>query len=278
MTPAIRVARVDDIPAALELCRISGWNQRREDWARLLEHEPAGCFVAEAEGQVVGTVTTTRYGNRLAWIGMMLVHPDYRRQGIATALMSRSLQYLQDHNVLCVKLDATPEGQPVYQRLGFHAEWTMQRWLRAGSEEVPKAPTERRSCPLDPSLLSTYLDLDLRAFGVDRHDWILRLLSDSQVRCRPAALGMLRPGFLAGYLGPIIASDAADGRLVVEDLIASSTQPLFWDIPDPNLAAVQIARELQFQPIRHLTRMWMGSQRIDSDLRLLFALADPSTG
>jgi len=105
-----------------------GWNQRREDWARYLRHAPDGCFLAEWEGQPAGTVTTTSYGEDLAWIGMLLVHPDYRRRGIATALMERALEHLRSRRIRCIKLDATPEGRPVYERLGFRDEWTMQRW------------------------------------------------------------------------------------------------------------------------------------------------------
>ncbi len=144
MNLSLRLATTEDIPAALTLCRIAGWNQLTEDWKRLLDYEPDGCFAAETEGRLVGTVTTTRYGSGLAWIGMMLVHPDYRRRGIATMLMERSLEYLQDRGVRCIKLDATPEGQHVYEQLGFSAEWSMRRWTRAGTLEVGSARCRHR--------------------------------------------------------------------------------------------------------------------------------------
>ena len=278
MKVSLRFANTDDIPAALELCRISGWNQLSEDWTRLLDYEPDGCFVAEVDGRLVGTVTTTRYGTSLAWIGMMLVHPDYRRRGIATMLMNRSLEYLQDRGVGCIKLDATPEGQHVYEQLGFSAEWSMRRWSRLGTGQLDSKRPVKRSQPLDASSLGTYWEMDRRGFGVDRSQWIQRLLPDSVVRYRPQALGLLRRGFLASYLGPLIASDVGDAKLVVRELVASTSDPIFWDIPDPNLAAVDLAGELQFAPVRRLTRMWTGSEIIESDLRRLFALADPSTG
>jgi len=278
MNLSLRLATNKDIPAALKLCRIAGWNQLTKDWTRLLDYEPDGCFAAETEGRLVGTVTTTRYGSGLAWIGMMLVHPDYRRRGIATRLMERSLEYLQDRGVRCIKLDATPEGQHVYEQLGFSAEWSMRRWTRAGTLEVGSARSDTRSQRLDASSLHPYLEIDRRGFGVDRSQWILRLLPDSEVRYRPQALGMLRRGFLASYLGPLIASDPDDAKLVVHELIGSTIEPIFWDIPDPNHAAVDLASDLQFLPVRQLTRMQMGSEPIDADPCCLFALADPSTG
>src|SRR5262245_51242984 len=71
-----------------ELLRLAGWNQTPEDWCHMLELQPEGCFVAEAQSKtVLGTVTTITYGGTIAWIGMMLVHPDHRRKGIGRALM-----------------------------------------------------------------------------------------------------------------------------------------------------------------------------------------------
>ena len=49
---------------------------------------------------------------------MVLVDPQQRRQGIATRLMNVALDYLKD-KVATVKLDATAEGKPVYEKFGF---------------------------------------------------------------------------------------------------------------------------------------------------------------
>ncbi|MCB1202766.1 MAG: GNAT family N-acetyltransferase, partial [Verrucomicrobiae bacterium] len=55
-----------------------------------------------------GTATTTSYASDLAWIGMVLVHPDFRRQGIGTALLERAIRHLrEERRVTCVRLDAT---------------------------------------------------------------------------------------------------------------------------------------------------------------------------
>lgn len=72
LSQSIRRMSVTDIPQALRLCRDAGWNQLQEDWHRLIDYEPQGCFVAICDGQLAGTVTTTRYGRELAWIGSTL--------------------------------------------------------------------------------------------------------------------------------------------------------------------------------------------------------------
>ena len=126
----IREMTLDDADCVTRLKDQVGWNQTADDIRRLIEYEPEGCFMAEVDSVPVGTVSTTSYGTRLAWIGMMLVLPEYRRRSIARRLMQSSIDYLQGRGVTCIKLDATPLGQPLYEQLGFHAEWGFQRWER----------------------------------------------------------------------------------------------------------------------------------------------------
>src|SRR6185369_2196058 len=123
----IRLLFESDIPAAMQLKEAAGWNQTEEDWRRLLTLEPNGCFAAVKDGRLVGTTTTTTYGNDLAWIGMVLVDPQERRQGIARTLMNVAMDYLNG-KVASVKLDATAQGKPVYEKLGFQVESQVEGW------------------------------------------------------------------------------------------------------------------------------------------------------
>lgn len=264
---------VDHIAAALDLCREAGWNQTYEDWHRLLSYEPNGCFAATLGDQLVGTVTTTRYGRELAWIGMMLVHPQYRRQGIATALMRQSIDYLFELRVPCIKLDATPGGEQVYGKLGFVREWTFHRWtLERNTSSSQFEVTE--TTMLEDQLLQ----LDRTAFGADRSEFLELLRRDSLVRSTANGFGMLRRGFLASYLGPISAVNSAAAAAIVADLCNQSCGSVFWDIPSPNSGAVQLARSLGFSPIRSLTRMRLGEDVVTPNVDMQFALSDPGTG
>src|SRR5258706_11710604 len=117
-----------DLAFACELNALAGWNQTEKDWRGYLEFEPNGCFLAEAEGRRAGTATTIRYGDRFGWIGMVLVHPDFRRFGIGTKLLRAAIDYLQGCGVAAVKLDATPMGKRVYEPPGFVDEYEMSRY------------------------------------------------------------------------------------------------------------------------------------------------------
>ena len=54
----LRQMTFDDIPAGMRLIEVAGWNQTRGHWERFLGASPHGCFVAETDGEVVGTPRT----------------------------------------------------------------------------------------------------------------------------------------------------------------------------------------------------------------------------
>ncbi len=89
---------------------------------------------------------------------------------------------------------------------------------------------------------------------------------------------MLREGFVAAYLGPIVATATDAAESIVRKLLDGTVGEVFWDIPGPNTAGVELATKLGFEPVRGLTRMWTGRELIPADVSLQYALADPGTG
>jgi ribosomal protein S18 acetylase RimI-like enzyme len=268
------------IEGALKLCRLAGWNQLAYDWRRLLKLEPLGCFAVSLKSKLVATVTNTRYGDNLAWIGMMLVHPDFRRQGLATMLVNKCLDFLRTSGTRCVKLDATPTGQKVYEKLGFEVEWPFRRWtlqrIPLNSQHVAGkvSPASQGSHDFPDQVC----ELDASAFGADRSELIRDLTPSTDVRFRGSGYGLLRPGYLADYLGPVVSGSLADAGDLIRELIDESPRTIFWDIPSPNDSAVRLAQSLGFQPGRDLIRMQIGRQAPTPDYSLQYAMFDPSVG
>lgn len=270
MPTKIRLLTPDDLPYAQSLREIAGWNQTDQDWLRLISFNPRGCFLIECDGEPAGTVTTTVYGDELAWIGMMLVHPDHRRKGLATALMEHSLQYLlEERRIPCVKLDATPAGMAVYEKLGFQVESELARW---------EGQTIRGQEPESDGFNES--SLDKQAFGADRHDYLRVLSEQSRVTLvRGESFAMLRSGARAHYLGPLITDSAKNGSELVGELLESpEDRPVYWDIFSTNPAAQDVAKRLGFQEQRALIRMWVGSRQTVESAALQWGISGPATG
>ena len=176
----IRQMVSQDIQAGMRLKTIAGWNQTEHDWQLCLDLNPAGCFVAVYKGEVVGTVTAVCYSNRLAWIGMMLVDPDFRRSGIASRLMQHVMTTLKGCET--IKLDATPVGKKVYDRSGFEDEYILYRMglVRQPSFTIPKNTPKSSILPLNLEDWPAITKLDSEVFGADREAVISSFAQTSQ--------------------------------------------------------------------------------------------------
>ena len=57
--------------------------------------------------------------NMTTVLTIICTHPDYQRQGAATAMVRWGIQRAEELGIP-LYLDASPAGRPVYERLGFH--------------------------------------------------------------------------------------------------------------------------------------------------------------
>lgn len=287
MNPALRMRLLTkaDLDFADSLRALAGWNQPRRDWERFLTAEPQGCFLAQWDGVPAGTATTLVYGSELAWIGMLLVHPDFRRRGIGAALIRHSVDYLRRRGVRCIKLDATPLGKTVYDGLGFKDEWTFARWETENCRPR-EAVDESRIRPWRSEDAKSVDELDSAIFGASRLKMMVALVRDSIFTLVHASssgaiegYGVLRVGARAFYLGPVVAKSAPVGRALIVALATRVTgKSIYWDAPDPNASVVELPEQLGFTRQRTLTRMYLGENANPGNPQMQFAIAGPETG
>lgn len=276
----IRLLFESDIPAAMELKEAAGWNQTEADWHRLLSLEPNGCFGAVKDERLVGTTTTTIYGE-LAWIGMVLVEPQQRRQGIAAKLMNAAVEYLEG-KVETIKLDATALGQPVYEKFGFEVESEVERWAGTASSTAG----ESHSAVVDDAAVRDLLNLDRLAFNADRSQLIEKLIADA---CVPPVLIRNADGTLSGYalarsgttktyIGPVVARE----RQVVETLLDRTLEQLsgrdvYIDINKECVTDASLLSARGFVKERDLIRMVKGGPTQKTS-PMVVAIGGPEVG
>ena len=255
-TERIRLMTENDLADAFELSALAGWNQTREDWRMLLELAPAGCFAIEVDRLVAATTTLLCHGARLAWIGMVLTKPQYRHRGLARRLLAHALDQADALGIETVKLDATEQGQPLYEKFGFGAEQPVERWFRPGTSDSVNAGPFSQS--LETSL-DTWRALDMEAFGADRLSMLRKLGARSTCRSVSKSYLLTRPGRQSEYLGPCVCDDPATARaLIAERIRTGASAGWSWDLLPENRDAVAIATEWGFTEQRRLLRMVRG--------------------
>lgn len=272
-----------DIPAGLQLCRIANWNQLATDWELILTLNPHGSRVAIDQGKIVGTMTTVTYENRFGWVGMVLVDPECRGKGIGTKLLEESIKILK--NIPSVKLDATPQGRPVYLKLGFVDEYGLLR-LQLSPLAGKKFPYPSQVRPIGESDIEKITQYDRKAFDAERktvlrwalknaseYAWIVENSNGIEGYC----LG--RHGHNFEQIGPIVASNLATAQQLVMACLSNSEGKKY--ILDPFLHTpqwIEWLKEIGFVEQRPFTRMYLGENKFPGQPNLQWSILGPELG
>jgi hypothetical protein len=238
--------------------------------------EPDGCFLAERDGRPVGTTCTFRFGP-VAWVAMVLVEETCRQQGIGTALLKYALAYLDSGGVRTVRLDATPLGRPLYEKLGFAVSYTLGRFEGFLPARRPAGRPQR----LGLGYLLDVAAFDQRATGAKREALVLRLLLDWPTAARLVVQDgevqgylVARPGRVAVQIGPCLATPEA-GELLLGDVCARlAGRRMSIDIPLENKPAVKVAEAAGLTVQRPLLRMSRG-EAVAEQVEQLWASSGP---
>ena len=59
-------------------------------------------------------------GSRLAFVYNVYTEPAHRRRGLARAIMDAIHTWCREAGVTSVALNASPDGRPLYEALGYH--------------------------------------------------------------------------------------------------------------------------------------------------------------
>lgn len=90
----------------------------RERHGHLLGSDPAGCFIAERDGHVIG-VAQAMIRERLWCLSLLTVHPGAQSAGAGRALMERALDYGADCEAGLIVGSNDPRALRLYARAGF---------------------------------------------------------------------------------------------------------------------------------------------------------------
>jgi len=82
-------------------------------WAHLIARD--------STGKLIGFVHVLSDGIFHAYVLRMIVHPDFRRNGVGSAIMTELMRVLSEAN-LRPTLAATPGNEKFYERFGFKRE------------------------------------------------------------------------------------------------------------------------------------------------------------
>jgi len=95
-------------------------------------------LIAEREGNIIGSILGTHDG-RKGWINRLAVAPEYRRAGVASALVGEVEQRLAKLGieiVACLIEDWNSDSQAFFERLGYHLHSDIHYYSKRRHPEV----------------------------------------------------------------------------------------------------------------------------------------------
>ena len=291
----------------------AGWNQTRADLRRFFGGQCGrayGAALHTGRGVIdLGSGSLFIPSGRLAWIGMILVHEELRRQGIARAMMRHCLQVAEwEMDIPCIGLDATPAGRELYLDLGFREAYPIWRCRIDTSDTAEILSEEAVSTAPDYRGIRAYLERTAW-LGRTPEPQLLRQLPGSAICAirrngEVTGFAISRPGRIMPYIGPVLADSATEASLLIEAHLqrwkSQGFTQVFIDIPEVHCGAgddttadgpqaIQ-AYFATLQRLRPLIRMYRAGRKsgkstreiIDEELgarrTVLYAIAGPEIG
>jgi GNAT superfamily N-acetyltransferase len=289
---------VADLAGAIALSASASWNQNEADWRLMLTLGRAwGIRAPDAQGRerLAASVVALPYGSEFAWVSMVLVLPEFRGRGYASQLLAHALNELAWRGIAAI-LDATPAGHPIYVPMGFIDSWGFRRYRREATAPIAPerdAPGERIEAdargldvrPLRDADWPSILGIDRPAFGADR-EALLRTLA---ARLPSAAHVAERDGRVVGFvfgrdgreatqIGPLLASDSATTRALLDAALATIDGPVYLDLADRHVELVPWLQSRGFAYQRPFTRMLRGLKAAPGDPSRIVLVAGPELG
>jgi len=238
-----------------------GWNPGASDMECFARVDPEGFFAGRQGGEMIASISVVNYDPDFAFLGFYMVHPDWRGLGHGLRLWQAALEHAGER---VVGLDGVVTQQANYQRVGFDLAY---RNIRFGGAAGPMAPIEGVKLRPVTAPFEALERMDARVFPARRSGFWQGWLAAPGHRSVAAWDGDALVGFgtlracREGYkIGPLVARDLRAARAVLGDLTGGLPQgtQVFLDVPEPNVEAVLMARQLGLRPVFETARMYRG--------------------
>jgi len=270
----IKKMTLEDLQTLLGWAAEEGWNPGLDDAEAFLAADPEGFLMALKDKEPAAGISVIKQDNAHGFLGLYICKPMFRGQGVGWATWQAGMHYLDG---MTIGLDGVVEQQDNYRKSGFELAYRNIRYagVPSGLSTIRTGHRSVRAEDLDPIAA-----LDLQVHGVDRRQFLRAWLTDTEHRHsivgvqgdQITGFGTIRACQQGYKIGPLIAQTASAAKVMLSCLIARcGAEELILDVPEPNEAALELAKSLGLKPVFETARMYRGTPP-DYDLRRLFGV------
>jgi ribosomal protein S18 acetylase RimI-like enzyme len=259
----IRQMRPDDVAVLEGWATTEGWNPGLGDLAFAYSIDP-DAFIALHEGpDLVGAGSVFRHNDSAGFMGLFIIHPDYRGRGLGAILWKwrrdRLIARLGPNAT--IGMDGVLAMVPFYKKGGFR-----QNHLNVRFQGMAHAAPPAGCTPISEVDPAQVMAMDLECFGSNRAGFISSWLKRPGV----TAMGLVEEGRLTGFgvarpcrvghkIGPLYARSPRQAERILNDLSGRiSGDQVQIDAPDINHHAAAVFAGLGWSPVFQCARLYLG--------------------
>ena len=259
----IRALEKSELGTLLDWAAQEGWNPG-DELDVFWQTDPQAYLGVHRDGELIAGLAIVDYGGRLGNMGLFIVRPDFRGQGLGRQLWyqgrDRLLERLDPGAPIAI--DAVKAMEDFYAASGFIATHDQHRMrVVSGHEQVP-ASVRRISAPV-----GSVPDMDTGCFGAPRPTFLAGWLAQSDhvafahVDDKLRGYGVLRPCRTGFKVGPLFAdsADVADGLVRAMAAEVPTGSEIFVDVPEVNSAGMEWIAERGGEEVFTCARMYYGT-------------------
>lgn len=268
----------NDIPGLIALSQSVGWDYDEHEIRTVLSSGKIVGHKAET-GEICSSAAIIPYDNDLASIGMVIVHPNYRGLGLGKETTKNCVNLVPDNTA--VMLIATPDGKPLYERLGFRVVSSVHKFTCKDLKQAEIiTDMELRAETMNGHDIQDVVEIDRLAFGDSRERFLQArikqshlalVLKDSTGKIHGYGLSIQGPENL--ILGPIVAPETKGAAILINELARNHHGKLRIDVPDGKESFMTFLRELGFEKASNPPVMMKNADEMPLRNNHLFGIA-----
>ncbi|UOK47920.1 GNAT family N-acetyltransferase [Bacillus tropicus] len=276
----IRVERLreEQIGDIVSLSSYIGWDYNREEIETIFN---AGIVygVWNEREELIASAAIILYGEKLASIGMVIVHPDYKGRGIGKAITNSCIKSVSAHTP--IMLIATDEGKPLYEKLGFRA-------VSYVSKYICNSYDANDYCVRNEDYMMNYKEGDLEriikideyAFGTNRKQFLKKRImqSDQCVVVKDIKENVIGYGISIQtpenkIIGPVVAKNDEMAMRIVHDLAKGHNDKLRIDVLEGKKGFMKVLEITGFKKVNTPPIMMKNSGQLLKRNNELYSIA-----
>jgi ribosomal protein S18 acetylase RimI-like enzyme len=271
----VRLMTLDEVELAVDWAAREGWNPGLDDARIFHATDPDGFFVGVLDGEPIASISLVAYDEHFAFLGLYIVKQEFRGRGYGLALWREAVARRARP---LIGLDGVVAQQTKYEKSGFRPAY---RNIRFGGTAPSATDDAELPCEIVPAHdvpFERLVAYDREFFPAARAKFLQLWLEPEQRRFlgipigsarsvalvardgeRILGLGAIRACRSGFKIGPLYAEDERTADVLFLQLAAyADGANVYLDVPEPNEAALRLAKRYGMEPVFESARMYTG--------------------